>query len=187
MLERADVHVPDTFRGGRRLVVEDDASDVTLVLARHRDLPQLLSCRHIDVAIGAVVWFLDDSRENIECVSTLDIGHCRLSLLTVSGDRNVSPQRVCTRFVHLTQRLVPNTSIVELHGCNEIALALGTADAVVDVVETGQTIREMDLRETRVLAGLQHTIWTRSADRRAIDLATRLAGHGSELKAVSMP
>jgi ATP phosphoribosyltransferase len=169
-LNQVGIETPTAFRERRRLVVTEPRFGLVLVLARQRDLPRLLREEHVDLVIGSNVWFLEEQVPALTCIRTLGFGECRLSLLTQRGGPLREIRTICTRFGNIARRFAPGVDVFELNGCNEIALSLGFADAVVDVVETGQTLREMHLEETRILAKLQHSVWGRNKDGGCLDL-----------------
>lgn len=162
LFEQAGVLVPPAFREGRQLVVTGQG--LTLVRARDRDMPTLLLGGHIDVAVASSAWFVEVSNPALKCQAYLDCGLCRLSVLRSEASRDLPIRKVSTRFVGLAKLHLPGTDIVELSGCNEICIALGFADTVLDVVETGATIREMRLLEVKVITEFQHSVWVRSND-----------------------
>ena len=92
----------------------------------------------------------------------LDIGHCRLSVAepvsAVESGANAreSHARVATKYPNFTARLLKErgwaADVVELSGNIELAAVTGLADAVVDVVQTGATLRAAGLVEVEVLA-----------------------------------
>jgi ATP phosphoribosyltransferase len=164
MLAEAGLPVSLSFREGRRLVVPEPHLGVTFVLARQADLPRLLLEGHVDVGIASSVWFLETNDSQLIAAAELPFGRCRLSVLRPVAAGDTSIRKVCTRFPNLARLHLPEAQILRLTGCHEIAVALGFADAVMDVVETGATLEAMDLREERIINEVQHGIWLR-ADR----------------------
>jgi len=106
------------------------------------------------------VWFLEAGNADLCCLHEFINGRCRLSLIASAKTFTSAAPRVCTRFVNLARRFVPEADVMELHGCNEIALPLGAADYVVDVVETGRTLEEMELEEVKVLTEIGYGLWS---------------------------
>ena len=162
LLGDSGIQIPASFREGKRLVVHEPRFGVTLVLARHADLPRLLLDRHVDLVLASKLWFLEVDDPKLACVGDLDFGHCRLSLLRPIAQLDRPVLRVCTRFHNLAKRFFSEAEIIRMEGCNEIALSLGFADAVVDIVETGSTLKEMNLKEVQILAEVRHSIWMKS-------------------------
>lgn len=177
LLRQSGIEVPADFRDERRLVVPEPGTGLTLVLARHADLPWLLVSGRVEVAIGSNSWFLNADDPRLMCVRGLGIARCRLSLLVPESDPHRRIRSVCTCYPNLARRFVPGARIVQLVGCEEIATALGIADAVVAVVETGETCCAMQLREKQVLMKFEHSVWT-SRERMPLveDMVDRIPG-----------
>ena len=81
----------------------------------------------------------------------LDMGKCRMAVAAPKDFRD-NPEktlRVATKFVNITKRyysgLGRDIDIIKLNGSIEIAPILGLSDVIVDIVETGTTLRENDL------------------------------------------
>src|SRR5262249_30510324 len=81
--------------------------------------------------------------------------------------------RVATSFAHLTRELLPQVELVDVHGSVELAPRLGLADAIVDLVSSGSTLRTNGLRSIGVLLESEAVLIGPSAPR---DDATQLAG-----------
>jgi ATP phosphoribosyltransferase len=173
MVAATGIELPRDFRSGRLTIV--DTGDVRVVAARGSDLPWLLREGHVDVAAGSSVWFEEASHPAIAEAVELDLCRCRLSLI---APEHASLRRVCTRFPNLTRkglaRRAPEAELVFLAGSNEIALTMGFADAIVDIVETGWTLRRFSLGEVEVLLPVHHAIWTRRGETPALAFAHAL-------------
>jgi ATP phosphoribosyltransferase len=88
----------------------------------------------------------------------LDIGHCRLSVAAPVGQdsaRHASHLRVASKYPSLTRRYYESMGIqaevVKLNGAMELAPGLGLASQIVDLVSTGQTLKDNGLVETSVI------------------------------------
>jgi ATP phosphoribosyltransferase len=161
--ERGRIKIPQEFHSGRLTILESYIPSVVLVQARGIDLPWMLEKGYVDCAIGSSIWFIEHEAFNFVKGADLDIRSCRLSLIIPQNWVNKPLNRVCTRFPKTTMRkshlLDNNTKIIHMAGCNEVALSLGFADAIVDIVETGWSLRNMYLAELEVLCLVQHGIW----------------------------
>ena len=85
----------------------------------------------------------------------LDIGHCRLSVAEPVGNDGEAPAshlRVASKYPNLTRRHFESQGIqaevVKLNGAMELAPGLGLASRIVDLVETGRTLKDNGLAET---------------------------------------
>jgi ATP phosphoribosyltransferase len=132
--------------------VRDMPIDVTFL--RTDDIPVLCAEGAIDLGItgGDLV---EESGVEVKERLSLGLGSCRLAFC-VPDDSNIQKPadlanaRIATSFPHVTERYLAKHKvtghIVELTGSVEVMIALGVADAIVDLVETGSTLAANRLR-----------------------------------------
>jgi ATP phosphoribosyltransferase len=132
--------------------VRDMPIDVTFL--RTDDIPVLCSEGAIDLGItgGDLV---EEAGVELQTRLSLGLGNCRLAFC-VPDDSNIQKptdlanSRIATSFPHVTERYLARHQvqghIVELTGSVEVMIALGVADAIVDLVETGSTLAANRLR-----------------------------------------
>ena len=123
----------------------------------------------------------------------LDIGHCRLSVAEPVGQSGVagSHLRVASKYPNLTrrhfERMGIQAEVVKLNGAMELAPGLGLASRIVDLVSTGQTLKDNGLIETStILAVSARLIVNRAAlktDERVGALVERFRAVSAALKA----
>ncbi len=126
--------------------------DVTFL--RTDDIPVLCSEGAIDMGITGSDLVLESQADVRERLA-LGIGRCRLAICVAEGSSITSPKaldgsRIATTFPHATQEYLrthqATARMVRLSGSVEIMIALGVADAIVDLVETGSTLAANRLR-----------------------------------------
>jgi ATP phosphoribosyltransferase len=160
LLERAGLQFSRSkdklFWYGRNLPVD-------LLLVRDDDIPRLLLEGVCELGIVgenvAAEALLDAAVRRpgaaLDALASLDFGHCRLMLALPEGQDYRGPsqlegRRIATSYPQLTSRWLQengvSADIVELSGAVEIAPSLGTADAIVDLVSTGTTLRANHLK-----------------------------------------
>lgn len=142
---------------------------VDVLLVRHEDIPALIRNGSCDLGIAGDNVVAEQQARRPECaavrvVRTLDFGHCRLSIGWPERRDYTSPAclsgaRIATTYPGLTAQFLRGhdvrADIVQLAGSVEIAPSLGTADAIVDLVSTGSTLRANHLREVQVIRECQ--------------------------------
>ncbi|ASJ13543.1 ATP phosphoribosyltransferase [Thermococcus thioreducens] len=142
--------------GERRLI--ERVGNYEVLLARAFDVPVYVEYG-IDVGItGSDV--LEERGSDVLVPLELPFGKCRLSL-AMPGERIAEPEemdgyRIATKYPRITRRffegLGVEVEILKLHGSIELAPKIGIADAIVDIVETGETLRANGLVEvTKVM------------------------------------
>lgn len=150
---------PDALEG-RALVVPAQSGDIRYLLLKPSDVPAYVEGGAAD--LGLVGWDVlrEEPRDVLEPITTR-LGACRLSLCGRAGADLVSRMRlgrlrVATKYPRLTARALGErglvAELVPLHGSVELSVVVGLADAIVDLVETGGTLRANGLVELEVLA-----------------------------------
>ncbi len=149
LLSRAGVCVPDDV-SSRRLSIEDQAGDYRFLLVKPSDVPVYVEHGTADCGlVGRDV--LLESEPNLLQPLDLPIGRCRMVMAAVkyAAWNSQGLLRVATKYPqiairHFGARGQP-VEIIELSGSVELAPVLGLADCIVDLVETGRTLRENGL------------------------------------------
>ena len=129
--------------------LKHDAGDAVIIEMRNRDVPTYVELGVADAGIVGKDVLLESERSIYEPVD-LGFQACRLSLIRKKGDH--SPiRRVASKYPNLTQqylRSIGNSSeVITLSGNVELACLTGLADAVVDLVQTGATLKANKLEE----------------------------------------
>jgi ATP phosphoribosyltransferase len=127
---------------------------VEITFLRTEDIPVLCAEGALDMGITGGDLIQESGAELIERLN-LGVGHCRLALCVAEDKAIQSPAeldgaRVATSFPGVTQRFLEKfdakVHLVNLSGSVEIMIALGVADAIVDLIETGSTLAANRLR-----------------------------------------
>ena len=151
VLKRAGLDLPEV-EGERTL--RHGKGGVALLELRNKDVPIYVDLGIAEIGVVGKDVLLDSGRDLFEPVD-LGFGACRLSLIRRPGDTGPI-RRVATKYPNFTARLLKErgwaADVVELSGNIELAAVTGLADAVVDVVQTGATLRAAGLVEVEVLA-----------------------------------
>ncbi|MFD3004540.1 ATP phosphoribosyltransferase [Thermus tengchongensis] len=151
-LRKAGLELPPIEN--ERALLHGEEGGIALLELRNKDVPVYVDLGIAEVGVVGKDVLLDSGRDLFEPVD-LGFGACRLSLIRRPGD--TSPiRRIATKYPLFTTRLLKErgwvADVVELSGNIELAAVTGLADAVVDVVQTGATLRAAGLVEVEVLA-----------------------------------
>ncbi len=147
LLGKAGIVIPPAASDSRKLVFSDAAARYGFVLLKPIDIPVYVESGTIDAGIVGSDILRELEADVYEPVD-LGIGGCRMVLAAPSGVPlpRVGSLRVATKYPRTTERFFRgkqiHVHIVKLDGSVEIAPLLGLADAIVDLVETGRTLRE---------------------------------------------
>jgi ATP phosphoribosyltransferase len=140
----------------RQLAVEDDSGRYRLIFVKPADVPAYVEYGVADCGIVGRDVLLETSTDLLQPL-TLNIGACRI-VVAAKNDAPLSQLgmlRVATKYPriaarHFGARGVP-VDLIELSGSVELAPILGLADCIVDLVETGKTLKENGLRIVEVI------------------------------------
>jgi ATP phosphoribosyltransferase len=149
MFEEAGYGCPDIFEG-RKLVFESKDAGVRYFWVKPSDVPIYVERGAADIGVAGKDILLE-YEPNVYELRDLDIGKCRMVVAAPKGftDDSEYPLRVATKFVNIAQDYYSSVGrdidIIKLNGSIEIAPILGLSDVIVDIVETGTTLRENNL------------------------------------------
>ncbi len=129
--------------------------DIAVVFLPADDIPLYIGSGRVDIGItGEDMVHEADMENEVNVLLKLGFGQCTLSL-AVPKDSGLKPEKfsgksVVTSFPHLTRKYfekinTANVKVKEVSGSVEIACAMGAADGITDLVQTGDTIREAGL------------------------------------------
>jgi len=143
----------------RRLVSICPEIGMTFLIVRPSDVPTYVEYGGADAGIVGKDVLMEQDSDVYEPLD-LGFGACRISVATLKGegarDRLSSKIRIATKYPKITERFfnqrgVP-VEIIKLYGSIELAPVVGLADRIVDLVETGGTLKAHGLVETEVIA-----------------------------------
>lgn len=153
--------------------------DVTFL--RTDDIPVLCAEGAIDLGITGSDLIAESNVELVERLS-LGVGRCRLSICVpidsgIQTPADLDGARVATSFPHVTETYLAEhkakVHLVHLSGSVEVMIALGVADAIVDLVETGSTLAANRLRILTDI-GSYETVLIQNRQQRQSALADRV-------------
>ncbi|HXQ72114.1 MAG TPA: ATP phosphoribosyltransferase [Pyrinomonadaceae bacterium] len=151
LLARAGVRVAEDARNSRRLALTDDSGKYRFIFVKPADVPVYVEHGIADCGVvGRDV--LLESQADLLLPLDLGIARCRIVVAAADAEimtRSLGMLRVATKYsqiagAHFGARGIP-VEIIQLSGSVELAPALGLADLIVDLVETGRTLRENGL------------------------------------------
>ncbi len=149
MFEAAGYGCRDIFEG-RKLVFENKEAGIRYFWVKPSDVPIYVERGAADIGVAGKDILLEYA-PNVYELRDLGIGKCRMVVAAPKGfqDDSEYPLRVATKFVRIAQDYYSSVGrdidIIKLNGSIEIAPILGLSDVIVDLVETGTTLRENNL------------------------------------------
>jgi len=140
----------------RRLVFDTEDPGVRLLLLRGSDVPVYVLRGVADLGVSGKDILLEQGSDGLYEPLDLGIGRCRLMTAGHPGEYRSRRLRVATKFVNIARRhyaaMGVQVEIIRLNGAMELAPVLGLADQIVDIVDTGSTLRAHGLEPLETIA-----------------------------------
>ena len=152
MFEQAGYECPDIKSESRKLFFENEEKGVRFFWVKPSDVAVYVGRGAADIGIAGKDILLEHQPDVYELLD-LGVGKCRMMVAAPEGFRDNTDLtlRVATKFPNIAGRFYAGKSrdidIIELHGSIELAPLLGLSDVIVDIVETGSTLKANGLVE----------------------------------------
>ena len=151
MFEKAGFECPSIKETNRKLIFENEAVGVRYFWVKPSDVAIYVERGAADIGVAGKDILLEYEPDIYELLD-LDIGKCRMAVAAKENFRD-DPQntlRVATKFSNIAKNYYTSQGreidIIHLNGSIEIAPILGLSDVIVDIVETGTTLKENNLK-----------------------------------------
>ena len=149
LMESAGYGCPEVLSGGRKLIFSSPEGTVRYFFVKPSDVAIYVERGAADVGVAGKDILLEYCPEVYELLD-LDLGKCRMCVCGVPGRAaGAGKLRVATKFSKIARdyyaKLGRSVDIIHLNGSIELAPILGLSDVIVDIVETGATLRENGL------------------------------------------
>ena len=151
LLARIGYGCTEDYNATRKLVVENPAAGIRYFLVKPSDVAIYVEHGAADVGIVGKDILTEASADVYELLDT-GLGRCRMCVAAPADykDDPSRPVRVATKFVNIAKSYYASMGrdidIIKLNGSIELAPILGLSDVIVDIVETGTTLRENGLK-----------------------------------------
>jgi ATP phosphoribosyltransferase len=159
LLAAAGITPSDDPETSRKLILDTNQAQVKLVIIRATDVPTYVQYGAADLGIAGKDVLLEHGGEGLYEPLDLRIARCRLM---VAGRPNTPPRlnrpRIATKFINTTRRYFADqgrqVEVIKLYGSMELAPLVGLADYIVDVVDTGNTLKANGLAPLEHIADI---------------------------------
>lgn len=157
MFEAAGFACPSIRENNRKLVFENTEAGVRYFWVKPSDVSIYVERGAADIGVAGKDILLEYEPDIYELLD-LNIGKCRMAVAAKSDffDDNLKTLKVATKFENIAKKhyssLGRDIDIIKLNGSIELAPLLGLSDVIVDIVETGTTLRENSLEVFETIA-----------------------------------
>jgi ATP phosphoribosyltransferase len=157
LLAAAGIEVSEDPEKSRKLILGTSRPDVRVVLVRATDVPTYVEQGGADVGVAGLDILIEHGGSGLYQPLDLNIARCRMSVATradfdyAAAVKQGSRIRVATKYTTIASRHFADKGVhvdlIKLYGSMELAPLTGLADAIVDLVSTGSTLKANQLVE----------------------------------------
>lgn len=143
----------------RKLILANEAKKIRFIVSKTADVPTYVEYGAADIGvIGKDV--LLESGKNVYELLDLGFGRCHLMMAVPRTEKRAkltdyNHTRVATKFPHIAEKFFNSHGMqmeyIKLNGSIELGPIVGLSESIVDIVETGTTLKENDLEEIAVI------------------------------------
>ena len=181
LLAAAGIEVLEDPEKSRKLILPTNRDNVRVVLVRASDVPTYVEYGGADLGVVGKDTLIEHGGAGLYQPLDLKIARCRMSVAVrddydyVSAVRSGSRLRVATKYTTIARNFFAekgvHVDLIKLYGSMELAPLTGLADAIVDLVSTGSTLKANHLVEVE----------------RIMDISSRLVVNQAALKLKTAP
>ena len=172
LLARAGIEPLEDVSSSRKLVFDTTSSDVQLVIIRGTDVPTYVRHGAADMGVVGKDILLEHGAEGLYEPLDLGIARCRLMTAGPAGWQGTGARiRVATKFVNIARRHFArrgvHAEVIKLYGAMELAPMMNLADLIVDIVDTGNTLRANGMEPLEEIAAVSSRLVVNKAAMRS--------------------
>ena len=164
LLEAAGIKVLENPETSRKLILATNDANLRVIIVRASDVPTYVQYGAADIGVAGKDVLLEHGGEGLYQPIDLNIASCRMSVAVQAGfdyEKAVhqgARLRVATKFVHTAREHFAakgvHVDLIKLYGSMELAPLVGLADKIIDVVDTGNTLRANGLEPQDFIAAI---------------------------------
>jgi len=176
LLAAAGIEPVDDPDKSRKLILDTNRPEVKLVVIRAADVPTYVQFGAADLGVVGKDVLMENGGEGLYELLDLGIARCRMmvaepkSLAEADDPQRWTRLRIATKYVNTTRRHFAakgiQTEVIKLYGSMELAPLAGLADRIVDLVDTGNTLRANGLVEVEHIADISSRLVANTASMR---------------------
>ncbi len=159
LLARAGIESQEDMSTSRKLVFATNRPEVQLVVLRGIDVPTYVRFGAADMGVVGKDILMEQGAEGLYEPLDLGIARCRLMTAGKVGWQSSGARiRVATKFVNITRQYFARQGVqadlIKLYGALELAPIMNLADLIVDIVDTGNTLRANGMEPLQEIAAI---------------------------------
>ncbi|WCN09080.1 ATP phosphoribosyltransferase [Marinomonas mediterranea] len=159
LFEKANIIPAEDMKKSRKLIFDTNHLNIKLVLLRATDVPTYVEHGVADFGVAGKDVLMEAGAKNLYELLDLEISKCRLMTAGVVGEALPNRRlKVASKFSKTAKSYFAEQGIqadvIKLYGAMELAPIMGLADLIVDIVDTGNTLRANGLEARDLIANI---------------------------------
>ena len=168
LLEKAGISIPKKELESRKLILDTNLNNVKVIVIRASDVPVFVQHGAADFGIAGKDVLLEHGASGIFELLDLGISKCRLMVASKKDqDLNKSTLKVATKYVKSAKKYFykqgKQVEVIKLYGAMELAPIVGLSDCIVDLVDTGNTLKANNLVPLELIQEISSRLIVNSA------------------------
>ena len=168
LLDKAGISISKSELESRKLILDTNLSDVKVIVIRASDVPVFVQHGAADIGIAGKDVLLEHGANGIFELLDLGISKCRLMVASKKDqDLNKSTLKVATKYVKSAKKYFykqgKQVEVIKLYGAMELAPIVGLSDCIVDLVDTGNTLKANNLVPLELIQEISSRLIVNSA------------------------
>lgn len=156
LLAEAGIVPSENPEKSRKLIIPTSQEDVRILIVRATDVPTYVEYGAADLGVAGKDVLLEYEGDDLYEPLDLNIACCKLMTAGVTGKAEPTGRlKIATKFVNVAKRYYAEqgrqVDIIKLYGSMELAPLVGLADKIIDVVDTGNTLRANGLEPQELI------------------------------------
>jgi ATP phosphoribosyltransferase len=151
ILRKININCKFDPRDSRKLIIPTNMKNLDIVIIKASDVPVYIDSGRVDIGIVGMDTLLEGSIANHYRLLDLQIAKCKLVVAGKPNTYYFNNMKIATKYPNAAKKYFEQIglqcSILKLYGSIELAPVLSLSDFIVDIVESGRTLRENGLKQ----------------------------------------
>jgi ATP phosphoribosyltransferase len=163
LFEQANIVPSEDISKSRKLIFDTNLSNVKIMVIRGSDVPTYVEFGSADIGVVGKDLIMEHGSEGFYEPLDLKIAECRIMTAEpVKAPVRSGRLKVATKFTNIAKQYFAEQGqqieLIKLDGALELAPAMGLADSIVDIVDTGKTLKANGLEAKEVIAHISSRV-----------------------------
>jgi len=168
LLKKAGLNISATEIKSRKLILNTNLDDIKVIILRASDVPVFVQHGAADIGIAGKDVLLEHGANGLFELLDLDISRCRLMIAAKANqDLTKGTLKIATKYVNSTKRYFQSqgrqVEVIKLSGAMELAPIVGLSNCIVDLVDTGNTLKANNLIPIELIENISSRLIVNSA------------------------